>query len=496
LIENIEEKLNNLKIEKKAFINGEYVESIGKNTITKQSSIDARDISGLSACNEKDINIAVSFALESYKSRVWVDKELVEKQKVLLKLADLIEENIEELALLDTLETGRSIKNYYYDSIPKAIETIRWFANAVDKVYEQAIAPRKNSFATITREPLGVVGIITPWNDPLVVAFWKITPALLMGNSIVVKPAEQSSFSILRIAKLAIEAGIPKGVFNVVPGYGYEAGKALALHNDVRGIFFTGSTFVGKKILKYSGQSNMKKVGLECGGKSPFIVSNKCNDIKKASEALAKNIFYNQGQICSASSRLIIHQDVKEDFLKLLIEESKKYLPQNPLNLESEVGAVVSQNQKDRIEGYISSGIESGAKIITDINSDIPNQNGAYINPVIFDNVDINSTIAQEEIFGPVLVVLSVETIKEAIKIANDSKYGLAAAIWTNDYDEAYQVSRLLESGIVHINSYGEDDNMVPFGGVKESGLGVDKSIYAFDEYSNQKTIWMSFKSL
>jgi len=407
-----------------------------------------------------------------------------------------VEQNIEELALLDTLETGRSLKNYYYDSIPKAIEAMRWFANALDKTYDNAISPRKNSFATVTREALGVVGIITPWNDPLVVAFWKLTPALLMGNSVVLKPAEQSSFSILKVAKLAVEAGIPNGVFNVVPGYGDEAGKSLALHNDVRGIFFTGSTFVGKQILQYSGQSNMKKVGLECGGKSPFIVSNKCNNLKEASRVLAKNIFYNQGQICSASSRLVIHKDIKNEFLKLLVKESRKFIPSNPLSLESEVGAVINQEQKNRIEEHISSGLKSGANIINDIKDSYPFENGSYVNPIIFDNVDFNSKIAKDEIFGPVLVVLTVKNIDEAIKVANDSKYGLAASIWTNDYDEAYQVSRLLEAGIIHINSYGDDDESVPFGGIKESGLGKDKSIYAFDEYSNIKTIWMNFNSL
>jgi acyl-CoA reductase-like NAD-dependent aldehyde dehydrogenase len=496
MIKDIEQKLKNLKIEKKAFINGEYIEAKDKNIIKKQSSIDGRDISGLSACNYKDIDLAVASAVKSYESRVWIDLEPTEKQIILLKFADLIEDNIEELALLDTLETGRSLKNYYYDSIPKAIETIRWFANALDKVYEQAIQPRKNTFATVTREALGVVGIITPWNDPLVVAFWKITPALLMGNSIVVKPAEQSSFSIIKVAELALKAGIPKGVFNVVPGYGHEAGKALALHNDVRGIFFTGSSFVGKQILQYSGQSNMKKVGLECGGKSPFIISNKCNNLEIASKILAKNIFYNQGQICSASSRLIIHKSIKEEFLKLLVKESEKYIPRNPLDLHTEVGAVISNKQKDIINEYILSGISSGATIITEKSNKTPFQNGAYVNPIIFDNVNLNSKIAQEEIFGPVLVVLTAENIKEAISIANNSKYGLAASIWTNDYDEAYQVSKLLESGIVHINSYGDDDNTVPFGGIKESGLGTDKSIYAFDEYSNIKTIWMSFNSL
>ena len=496
MIENIEQKLKDLKIETRPFIDGKYTDSVDKKIIEKSSSIDGRKLPSLNACNESDINNAVDSGKKAFEERVWLDKEPKEKQEILLKLALLVEENIEELALLDTLETGRSLKNYYYDSIPKAIETIKWFTHALDKVYEQAIAPRKNYFATITREALGVVGIITPWNDPLVVAFWKITPALLMGNSVVVKPAEQSSFSILKIAQLAIEAGIPRGIFNVVPGYGHEAGKALALHDDVRGVFFTGSTLVGKQILQYSGQSNMKKIGLECGGKSPFIVSNKCNDLKKASKVLAKNIFYNQGQICSASSRLIIHKDIKDDFLPLLIEESKKYIPQNPLSMNSEVGAIVSQKQKKRIDEYINSGIQSGAKIITNNNETFPCQNGSYVQPTIFDNVDLNSKIAQEEIFGPVLVVLTANNIKEAIAIANNSKYGLASSIWTNDYDEAYQVSRLLESGIVHINSYGDDDNKVPFGGVKESGLGTDKSIHAFAEYSNIKTTWMSFYSL
>lgn len=495
-MKDIKNKLNTIKIETRAFIDNKYVESIDNNTIKKVSSIDGRYIPSLSACNKNDINIAVESALNSYKSRIWVDKEASEKKKIIFKLADLVEENLEELALLDTLETGRSLKNYYYDSIPKAIEAMRWFAESIDKVYDHSIPPRKDSFATITREPLGVVGIITPWNDPLVVAFWKLTPALLMGNSVVLKPAEQSSYSILKVAELAIKAGIPPGVFNVVPGYGKEAGKALALHNDVRGIFFTGSSVVGKQILQYSGQSNMKKVGLECGGKSPFIVSDKCNNLKNAAKVLAKNIFYNQGQICSAASRLLIFKSIKDDFLKILVEESNRYLPQNPLSLDSEVGAIVSEIQKNRIEKYIKSGIELGLKIITDKSEIIPVSGGSYIRPTIFDDVSPNLKLANEEIFGPVLVVIGIDNIKEGIEIANNSTYGLASSIWTNDYDEAYQVSRLLESGIVHINSYGDDDNLVPFGGIKESGLGKDKSLFAFDEYSNLKTIWMNFNKI
>jgi acyl-CoA reductase-like NAD-dependent aldehyde dehydrogenase len=492
---NIKEKLKNLKIETRVFINGEYINSKSNKKIEKYSSIDGKKLPSLDACNEEDIDYAVQVALKAYKEKIWVNVEKKEKKRILLKLADLVEKNIEELALLDTIETGRSFKNFYYDSIPKAVEAMRWFAEAVDKLCDKATQSNKNSLSIITREPLGVVGIITPWNDPLVVDFWKLTPALLMGNSVVLKPAEFSSYSILRVAQLAIEAGVPKGVFNVVPGYGEEAGKALALHNDVRGIFFTGSSEVGKLIMQYSGQSNMKKVGLECGGKSPFIVSRKCKQLEKSANILAENIFYNQGQICSAPSRLIIDKEIKEEFLSYLLKECEKYKPENPLSLYTEVGAIVSESQKDRIIKYIKDGIKNAKLIIGGEETKIY-ENGCYIIPTIFEESNPNSKIAKEEIFGPVLVVISVNNIKEAIKIANNTNYGLAASIWTNDYDEAMQVAKALEAGIVHINSYGNDDNTVPFGGIKESGLGKDKSIYAFDEYCELKTIWMEFQDL
>ena len=265
--------LDELNIEKRAFINGAFVASVTGRTIKKVSPVDGRNLSGLSACSGKDIDRAVKAAKRSFESKIWRSKTTAQKKKILFKLADLIEKNREKLALLDTIETGRAFKNYFYDSIPKAIEALRYFTESLDKYYDYAMPPKENSFAVVTREPLGVVGIITPWNDPLVVSVWKFAPALLMGNSVVIKPAEQSSFSILEVARLAKQAGIPDGVFNVVPGYGGVAGKALALHKEVAGIFFTGSSEVGKLILQYAGQSNMKKVGLECGGKSPFIIS-------------------------------------------------------------------------------------------------------------------------------------------------------------------------------------------------------------------------------
>ena len=496
MIKNIKSKIQKLHCEGRAFIDGQYVDAFDGRVIDKVSPIDSRKIPEISACGTLDIDIAVNCSLMAYKNGEWVNKPLSEKKKIILRLAFLVEQHIEELALLDTLETGRCIKNYYCDSIPKAIEAMRWFAEASDKIYEKATRPQENYFAVITREPLGVVGIITPWNDPLVVAFWKLTPALLMGNSVVLKPAEQSSYSILKVAKLALEAGIPKGVFNVVPGYGEEAGKALALHDKVRGIFFTGSTDVGKLILQYAGQSNMKKVGLECGGKSPFIVSDKSIQLEKAAKVLAKNIFYNQGQICSAPSRLLINAKIKQDFLPLLVSESRKYIPDDPLSFTSEVGAVISKKQKTKIKKYIEDGVNSGARIITEVDDTEPIKGGFYLRPVIFDEVNIDSRLVKEEIFGPVLVVITVNNIQEAITIANSSRYGLAASIWTDDYNEAYQVSRLLKAGIVHINSYGDDDNMIPFGGIKESGLGKDKSVYAFDEYSTIKSVCMGFSPI
>jgi len=488
-------KIEDLKIEKRAFINGEYVAACNGAVISRTSSADGRDISGLSACGAEDINHAVAVARKSFSSRVWTDKEPGEKKAVLLRLADLIEEHREEIALLDCVETGRALKNCYYDSIPKAIEAMRYFAESIDKQYDHAILPRKNAFATITREPLGVVGLITPWNDPMVVSVWKLAPALLMGNSVVLKPAEQSSFSLIRVAALAKEAGIPDGVVNVVPGYGECAGKALALHLDVDGIFFTGSSQVGKLIMSYAGESNMKKVGLECGGKSAFVVSSKCGDLKEAAAVLARNVFYNQGQICSAPSRLIIEKSNKDLFVSCLLAEEERYRPGNPFDISNEVGCLVSQEQRERVLAYIQAGLDSGARLLTPEQGKPP-PGRVCVSPAIFDGVAPDSILAQEEVFGPVLAIISVGSIAQAVEVANSTRYGLAASIWTDDMDEAYQVSRLLKAGLVHINSYGDDDNSVPFGGVKESGIGKDKSVFAFDEYSELKTTWIKYRSL
>lgn len=491
---NIKEKLDVSKIEKRAYIGGRYVWAKNGNVINKTSSIDGTDLSGIAACDETDVNEAVDAAKNAYNDGRWSGFTPEQRKNVLLKLADLMEENRRELALLDTYETGRAYKNYYDDSIPKAIESIRYFAEGIDKYYDISIPTRGNEFGIVTRIPLGVVGLITPWNDPLVVSSWKFAPALLMGNSVVIKPAEQSSLSILKVAGLTKEAGIPDGVFNVVTGYGETAGKALALHKDVRGIFFTGSSAVGKLIMQYSGQSNMKKVALECGGKSPYIVTRNCKDIKRAVKVLANNMFYNQGQICSAPSRVIIEASVADQFVDYLKEECERYVPGNPFETENEVGCVVSQEQYEKIQSYIRNAKDRGIDVYQAQTKKKYSEKACCIQPTILLDVSNDDVTAREEIFGPVVVIIKVNSAKEAVKVANDTIYGLAGAVWTNDLDEAFYVTKNLETGLIHVNSYGNDDNSAPFGGVKESGIGKDKSMFAFDEYSDLKTIWMHFE--
>ena len=474
---DIKEQLEKLEIENRVFIGGEYIDT--DNKLEKFSYVLNKKLPPLNICLEKEVDLAVKKAKKSYDSKIWKNLDVQDRKKILFKLADLIEQHKNKLVLLDCIETGRSIKNFYFDSLPKAVESIRWFSEAVDKYFDYAITPNNNKMTMIVKNPLGVVGIITPWNDPLVVNFWKITPALLMGNSVVVKPAEQASFSMLEIASLAKEAGLPDGVLNIITGDG-KTGKLLALHNDVRGIFFTGSSEVGKKIMQYAGMSNMKKVGLECGGKSPFIVTKNCKNLQRSAKILAKNIFYNQGQICSAASRLIIDKDIKEEFLKYLIQEAKKFIPTNPLSFDSEVGNLISIEQKERIASYLNEDVK---KIYISNNKDM-----AFA-PVIIDDIKADSKLAQEEIFGPVLVVITYTSINEAINIANDTKYGLAAAVFSDDINEANKIALEIESGLVHINTYDAETNQMPFGGMKESGIGRDKSILVFDEYSELKTI-------
>ncbi len=491
--EEVEKRLHSLQYETRAFIGGEYVSCESGETIPKVSPYDGRAWKSLDACGEKEIDQAVKLAQKTFESGIWSRLSPLERKSRVLRLAELMEENKAELALLDCMETGRALRNYYEDSIPKAIDAIRYYAELTDKVYEHAIPPRTDTFSVITRVPLGVVGVITPWNDPLVVAAWKFTPSLLVGNCVIVKPAEQSSFSILKVAKLAKEAGIPDGVFQVVPGYGETAGKALAQHPLLRGILFTGSSEVGKLIMQYAGQSNMKKVGLECGGKSAFIVSDKCRDPETAAKVLAENMFYNQGQICSAPSRVILGPSVRERFLQVLSEQLQAYAPGNPFDPKRRVGCMVNRQQFERVKGYLLLAEKEGAQILqAKPESKYPEEMCAIV-PTVLVGLSADARTATEEIFGPVVTILDAGDLREAVAVANASEYGLAGAVFTDDLNEAYYAAHRLEAGLVHINSYGEDDMSTPFGGVKQSGLGKDRSVYAFDECTDIKTVWMKF---
>jgi acyl-CoA reductase-like NAD-dependent aldehyde dehydrogenase len=445
----------------------------------------------VAACDARDIDAAVVSARAAFESGVWAKQSPKARKKVLQRFAEAIHENLEELALLETLDTGKPIRDSLSVDIPATANCIQWFAEAVDKIYDQVAPTDHSALALITREPLGVVGAIVPWNFPLIMAAWKIGPILAAGNSLVLKPSEKSPLSAIRLAQIASEAGIPDGVFNVVPGLGMPAGKALALHMDVDGIAFTGSTATGRSVMQYAGQSNLKRVSLECGGKSPNIVLEDYEDLDRAATAAAFAIFFNQGEMCSAGSRLLVQESIKEPFLEKLQNVARGMVPGDPLDPETRLGAIVDEAQMNRVLGYIDAGKRDGANVRLGGSRVRESSGGFYVEPTVFDGVSPRMKIAREEIFGPVLSTLTFKTVDEAIKIANDVVYGLAAAVWTRNLTTAHRVARALRAGVVYVNCYDADDITVPFGGFKQSGIGRDKSLHAFDKYTELKTTWI-----
>jgi gamma-glutamyl-gamma-aminobutyraldehyde dehydrogenase len=386
---------------------------------------------------------------------------------------------------------GKPIQYALAVDVPATARTIAWYAEAVDKIYDEIAPTPDSALALITREPVGVVGVIVPWNYPMIMAAWKLGPALAAGNSVVLKPSEKSPLTALRLAELAVEAGVPPGVFNVVPGFGHEAGEALALHMDVDAIGFTGSTRTGRRMLEYAGRSNLKRVFNELGGKSAFVVFDDFGDLERAAKTAAGSMFFNQGESCNAPSRVLVHESIAERFVEIVAAEAPKYQPADPLQPGTELGALVDETQMRTVLGYIEAGEREGARLVCGGRRAREASGGFYVEPTVFDGVANGMTIAREEIFGPVLSVIRFKTEAEAIALANASAYGLQASVWSDHLSRAHRVARALRAGTVHVNQYDEDDITVPFGGVKQSGNGRDKSLHAFDKVTELKTTWL-----
>lgn len=479
----------------RALINGQRVNAVNGQTIDCLSPVDGRLLTTIARCAQADVDAAVAAARAAFEDKRWCGMAPAARKRVMIHFADQLLAHADELALMETLDMGKPIKYSRAVDVKSAANCIRWYGEAVDKIYDEIAPTASTALALITREPMGVVGVIVPWNYPMIMAAWKIAPALAAGNSVVLKPSEKASLTALRLAELALEAGIPPGVFNVVPGFGPEAGSPLALHMDVDCIAFTGSTRVGKQIHVMAGQSNLKRAWTELGGKSPNIVFADCPDLDKAVEAAVGSIFFNQGESCNAPSRLFVEASIQEQFLEKAVALAPKFMPANPLDPATLMGAIVDKTQMETVLRYVESGKAEGASLLFGGEQVLSDTGGCYVQPTIFAGVKPEMTICREEIFGPVLSVLSFTDAAEVVRQANASVYGLQAAVWTRDINKALGVARALKAGTVHVNQYDEDDITVPFGGFKQSGVGRDKSLHAFDKYTETKTTWIRIDS-
>lgn len=486
-----QQKARELTIETRLFINGEYSAAADNSVFASIDPAAQQTLAEVARGKKADVDRAVQAARGVFDRGDWSQASPAQRKAVLTKFADLMDAHREELALLETLDTGKPIRHSLRDDIPGAARAIRWYAEAIDKVYGEVAPTGGNELAMIVREPIGVIAAVVPWNFPLLLACWKLGPALASGNSVVLKPSEKSPLTALCLAGLAKQAGLPDGVFNVVSGFGHEAGQALALHHDVEVITFTGSTRTGKQLLKDAGDSNMKRVWLEAGGKSANIVFADCPDLQKAVNATAGGIFYNQGQVCIAGTRLLLEESIADRFLDLLKEQAKGWQPGNPLDPNTTMGMLIDNSHADSVHSFIRAGEAHSTLLLDGRKNPWP----AAVGPTIFVDVDPASALSQEEIFGPVLVVTRFKNEEQALALANDSRYGLGAAVWTRDLSRAHRVSRRLKAGSVFVNNYNDGDMTVPFGGYKQSGNGRDKSLHALEKFTELKTIWIALES-
>ena len=486
---DLQQRLAALRLDGRCLIDGKRLEAA--NAFEKTSPVDGRVLGAVARGAAAEVDLAVRAARAAFEDGRWSGQAPAARKRTLQKFAELILAAKDELALLETLDMGKPIKWSSSVDVPATARCIQWYAEAIDKVYDEIAPTPASALALITREAMGVIGVIVPWNYPMIMASWKLGPALATGNSIVLKPSEKSPYTALRLAELALEAGLPPGVFNVVPGFGHEAGEALALHMDVDAIGFTGSTRVGRKMLEYSGRSNLKRVYNELGGKSANIVFADFDDLDRAAATAAGCVFFNQGESCNAPSRLLVQDSIADAFIEKVLAQVPQYAPGDPLDPKTVLGAVVDAGQQQTILGYIDAGRQEGARCLAGGRAARQESGGFYVEPTVFDGVTNQMKIAREEIFGPVVSVIRFKTEEEAIAIANDSPYGLQAAVWSSHIDRAHRVARSLRAGTVHVNQYDDDDITVPFGGYKQSGNGRDKSLHALEKYTELKTTWI-----
>src|SRR5690554_1858990 len=475
----------------KGFETRAFVAAASGETFTTTNPATGEALAEVASCDDADAELAVGHARAAFEGGEWSRLAPGRRKRVLLRLADLLEAHKHELALLDTLDMGKPVASSLGD-MAGAIACFRYQAECIDKLYGEVAPTGEEALALVLREPLGVVASIVPWNFPLMMTAWKVAPALAAGNSVILKPSEKSPLSALRLAELAREAGLPRGVFQVLPGFGHSVGKALALSMGVDCVAFTGSTQVGKQLLRYAGQSNLKRVYLECGGKSPTLVFADCKHLDTVAKHAATAIFHNQREVCIAGSRLLVENSIREAFIERVLAAAEAMQPGDPLAPESFMGAIVDAAQHRRILEYIRRGVEEGARLRIGGEATQVEGRGLFIPPTVFDGVTPEMAIGREEIFGPVLSVFGFDTEEEAVAMANDSVYGLAAGLWSQDIDRIMRVTRRLHSGQVFVNNWAGGDQTMPFGGVKQSGNGRDKSHHSLEEYSTLKSVWMS----